>query len=163
VNNSGNEFATWYESAYRSVLASVCLFTATQRDAEEATQEAFTRALQRWPSVRQMDSPEGWTCRVAINLAKRGARRARLERGYRSLTRQRRLDMGGEAPSMDDELLVALLALPSRQRQAIVLRYFEDLSQKETAERMGVAPGTAAASLNHARHALKTKLREKRP
>jgi len=45
--------------------------------------------------------------------------------------------------------------------RTLVLRYIEDFSQKETAERIGVAPGTAVASLNHARHALKTKLREK--
>jgi RNA polymerase sigma-70 factor (ECF subfamily) len=61
------------------VLRSLILVTGNRDVAVEATCEAFARALERWPRVSVMESPAGWTYRVALNVARRTLRRARME------------------------------------------------------------------------------------
>ena len=65
--------------------------------------------------------------------------------------------------SVDLDLWTALDALSFRQRKAIVLRYVEDLSQAEVAYELGIAPGTAAATLSQARGVLKAELQKGDP
>src|SRR5438093_421590 len=62
----------------------------------------------------------------------------------------------------EGELKELLLALPERQRLAIFLRYYADLSYAQIGEALGVKPGTVAASLNAARGILRRQLREVR-
>lgn len=65
------EFDEWYEMAHPRVLATVLPVTGDLDRAADSTDEAFTRALARCGSVGRMQSPIGWTVRVAINVANR--------------------------------------------------------------------------------------------
>lgn len=80
------EFADWYETAHPRVVAALIAFGASREDAEDATNEAFARALVRWDRVGAGVSPTGWTFVVARNLVRRTARRRIME-----LTRMERL------------------------------------------------------------------------
>jgi DNA-directed RNA polymerase specialized sigma24 family protein len=85
---------------------------------------------------------------LAANVVRRRARRAALER---------RFGVAREAvtpPEVAPEVWIAVRALPSRQREAIALRYLLDLSERGVADAMGVAEGTASATLATARAAL---------
>ncbi|MCU1467961.1 MAG: putative polymerase subfamily sigma factor [Actinomycetia bacterium] len=73
-------FEQWYAGEHPCLFASLVVLTGDREVAAEATDEALSRALQHWERVAEMDSPEGWTYRVAVNIVRRGARRRALER-----------------------------------------------------------------------------------
>ena len=144
-------FAAWYRSEHPRLLAAMTVVTRDLHTAQDVTSEAFARALAAWTRVSAMDSPTGWTYRVALNVARRRARRAALEQ--RLLRRMVPPDTGLPAERAI-ELWDAVRALPPRARTAIALRYAAGLSEAEVATAMNVAVGTASATLSAARKAL---------
>src|SRR5262245_35646603 len=151
---AGRSFETWYRATHPRVLAALVVTVGDVDVARDATSEAFTRALQHWSRVHAMESPEAWVHRVAINVVRRSRRRQVLEE--RLLRRQRWEPR--PPPQLVPEVWEALASLPLRQRQAVALRYLLGMTQGEVAAAMGVAPGTAAATLNAARRTLANRL-----
>jgi RNA polymerase sigma-70 factor (sigma-E family) len=113
--------------------------------AEELAQETLARVWLRWSRVRELGEPSAtaWTYRVAINLANSWLRRRIAERRVHA-----RLAAGATGAHIDPDpadavaIRRAVAALPRRQRTALVLRYYADLSVAEVAALMGCAPGT---------------------
>jgi RNA polymerase sigma factor (sigma-70 family) len=111
--------------------------------AEEQAHEALIRVWESWPRVTEMRMPEAWVVRVGMNGLRSAFRRRAAER--RALARAAALRGDTAVAPADDELghvrrLVA--ELPHRQRTALVLRYYLDLSVADTAAAMGCAEGT---------------------
>ena len=152
----GLNFDEWYQAEWPRLVAALALASGDRDLAREVAAEAFARALARWPRVRAMDSPGGWTYRVAVNLLRRRHGRDKAER--RAL---HRVHSGSESVVLPDhsaELWALVAALPTRQRMAIGLRYGRGLSEPEIAAVLGVATGTVSATLNHARKRLRIAL-----
>jgi RNA polymerase sigma-70 factor (ECF subfamily) len=143
-------FEDWYRREHPRLLASLTLVARDPEVAREATDEAFTRALERWDRVARMDSPAGWAYRVAANVVRRRHRRHAVEQ--RLLLRDRPVRTA--PPALDPTVWAAVADLPGRQREAIALRYLLGLTQAEVADAMGIAAGTASATLAAARRAL---------
>ncbi len=127
------------------LVGALSLYCGDAQVAEDTAQEALARVWDRWDEVSQMASPDGWAYRVAINLANSWFRRTRARRN-----RERRMSQQqtGRATSDTAEALAvrgAVSELPSRQREALILRFFEDLSVRRTAQLMGCAEGTVKA------------------
>src|SRR5436305_156842 len=142
------QFDDWYRGEHPRLLASMLLISGSLDEAREATDEALARAYERWPRVGAMDSPGGWTYRVAVNVLRRRGRRRSLEQQL--LRRSAVVDVpppAGEAWSL-------VAHLPLRQRTAVVLRYAADLPEADIARIMGVRRGTVAATLTQARQRL---------
>jgi RNA polymerase sigma-70 factor (ECF subfamily) len=149
VPGADEGFEQWYRDAHPRVLATTLLVSGRLDDAADATDEAFMRALVAWDRVAGMRSPTGWACTVALNHLRRRARRRQLEERL-----LRRLVAPDDVPAAAIEAWDAVRALPSRQRQALVLRYVADLPEADVARAMGVRRGTASATLSAARRAL---------
>ncbi len=137
------------------LLGSLTLYLSDWSTAEELTQETLGRVVARWGQVRSMEHPEAWTYRVAMNLATSSLRRRQAERRART-----RLERGHTAITDDptpDALAIrrAVAALPERQRQAVVLRYFCDLDTAGTAAAMGCSEGSVKTHLHRAIAALR--------
>lgn len=123
--------------------------------AEELAQDAFARVCEHWPRVSEMANRRAWLNRVALNLANSWFRRKGAERRARA-RHGPDLDVPREADSADAiAVREAVAALPCRQRMALVLRYYEDLSVAQTSEVMGCADGTVKALTHHAIRALR--------
>lgn len=153
VHHVFGEFDEWYEMAHPRVLATVLLMTGNLDRAADATDEAFTRALARWASVGRMQSPIGWTVRVAINVARRRARRSSIE------TRLLRREMPvADVPPAAGEAWIAVRDLPERQRQVVVMRYVADLPEMEIAKSLGISRSTVSDALTDARRRLEVLL-----
>ena len=124
--------------------------------AQDLVQEAFLKVFSRWGNLRDPHSFEAYLNRTIVNLAHKSHRRRMNERRY--LDRQSRIE--AVAPSRDyetaDELWQQLQSLPQRQRTAIVLRYYEDLSEHQTAEAMGCSKTAVASLVQRALAALRT-------
>jgi RNA polymerase sigma factor (sigma-70 family) len=144
-------FDDWYREHYRRVFASVLVVSGDRAATGDAVDEAFARAWERWPRVRAMDSPLGWTFTVARNQLRRAARRRAREHTLASPAEP--------APEIDVALWDVVRALPKRERELVALRYVAGLTEQHIATTLGIAPGTVARGLHDARahlHAMLT-------
>lgn len=140
-----DELHRFCEQVRPRLVGSLSLQCADRGVAEELAQETLARVWERWAHVRELDSPEGWAYRVAMNLASSWFRRRAAERRA-----YRRQQPPPEAAATADgaasvALRQAVAALPRRRRTAVVLRYYLDLSVADSAAVMGCAPGTVKA------------------
>jgi RNA polymerase sigma-70 factor (ECF subfamily) len=153
VGNSDEDFAAWYADEHPRLLTSLLLVAGDLHAAQEATDEAFTRAFMHWSRVSSMESRQGWTYRVALNVLRRRARRARLEQTL--LARQA---LPAMVPPPAGEAWEAVRRLPPRQRTAVVLRFVADLTEEQVGVAMGVSRSTISSSLADARRTLADRL-----
>lgn len=129
--------AAFCASEHPRLVGALSLYVGDAHLAEELAQEALLRACRMWPFVSRLDSPGGWTWRVAVNLANSHFRRRQIAGRV-----HRRVAHGARSVHEDPDSTVvlqvrqAVAALPPRQRLAIVLRFFLDLSVADTASRM---------------------------
>jgi RNA polymerase sigma-70 factor (sigma-E family) len=114
--------------------------------AQDLVQEAFLKVFARWGNLRESHSFAAYLNRTIVNLANKIHRRRGVERRY--LDKQPRLEAAAPVRDFEtaDDMWRRLQLLPQRQRTAIVLRYYEDLSDQQAAEAMGCST-TAIASL----------------
>jgi len=153
-------FAAFYASSYRRLLGQLFAVTGDLAEAENVLQEAYARALVRWPRVGAYDLPEAWVRRVALNLAAMGERS--LRRRARALLR---LGPPPQLPALSPDAIDlhdALRALPLGQRQVIVLHHLVGLPVSEVARELRLAPGTVKSRLARGRAAMASTLQHDR-
>ena len=121
-------------------------------------QEAFVRVAGRFRHLRVPDAFEAYLRRTIVNLHTSQLRRRRLERAY--LERQRSPVSETTLPDVGarEELWGAVLSLPARQRAAVVLRYYEDLSERETADVLGCSTAAAKSLVARAMQSLRAEM-----
>lgn len=130
------------ESLYPTVFGALVLFLGDEALAEDYAQETMLRLWRERSRVNALDHPDRWALRVAFNLGKSRWRRLAVER--RSYV-QGSKDHPERDPTEAMAVRAAVSDLPTRQRAAIVLRYFNDLSVADTAQVLGCAEGTVKA------------------
>jgi len=137
------------------LVGSLSLFTGDGDLAQELAQETLARVCRDWRKVSNLDAPGAWAHRVALNLARSHFRHRAVVRRVDS-----RLEAGAQADDPDRATVIAVrnavAQLPIRQRTALVLRYFADLSVAETAETMQCPQGTVKTLTREAIRALRT-------
>ena len=138
-------------TGYPRLVAGLALMAGSRAAAEDAVQEAVARAWERSQRGEQIESLPAWVTRVAVNLSHSRWRRTRVEQRGRE-----RIASQPTPADPDDRIDVtrALAALPRRQREATVLRYYLGLDVTEVARALGVTEGTAKTTLFRARQAL---------
>jgi RNA polymerase sigma-70 factor (sigma-E family) len=143
------DFDEFVAGNVEALLKTAYLITWDAGEADDLVQECLFKVARRWPRVRKMDQPRAYARRVLVNLALDGARgRAR-----------RRSELDGASADVDGpardllagidtraELLDGLAGLTPRQRAVLVLRYFNDLTEAQTAEVLGCSPGTVKSN-----------------
>ena len=153
-------FAAFYAGSYRRLLGQLFAVTGDLAEAENVLQEAYARAFVRWSRVGGYDLPEAWVRRVAINLAAMAERS--LRRRARALLR---LGPPPPAPQLGPELIDlrdALAALPTGQRQVLVLHHLVGLPVEEVARELRLATGTVKSRLARGRAAMAATLHHDR-
>lgn len=131
--------------------------------AREATQETALRFLRQLPQFRGDSQLQTWSIGIALNVSREMRRAVRVVDG--ELLPANRRDAASpiaaaEASEARDALQTVLAELPDRQREAVVLRFFEELSVEETARAMKCATGTVKATVHQALRTLREKLRQ---
>lgn len=133
-------------------------------EAEDAAQETFIRAwraLQRFDSARSL---RPWLMQIVSNLVSN--QRRSLGRRLNSLMRLAREPAPSPSPLAADDtgsLWQAVRQLSFDHQQVIYLRFFLDLSEQETSEALGIAPGTAKSRLHRALAALRSEIERNFP
>jgi len=143
------EIRLFLRESYPRLLGAVALVTGDLATAEDAVQEALVRAWERSERGERIEVLERWVAAVAMNLSRSRLRRLRVER----LARPRLVAAATtDGPSSDaTDVRGSLAALPRRQREATVLRYYLDLSTAEIADLMKTSEGTVKSQLSKAR------------
>ena len=140
-------FDTFY-AAHRDQMARALSLSLRNPDlGAEAADEAFVRACQRWTEVSTYANPQGWVYRVGMNWARSWLRRARREREKRPLLAKSEF---AEDEIVDVDLERALDSLTPTHRKVVVARFFMEWSVEETAEALGIRPGTVKSRLSRA-------------
>lgn len=145
-------FRDFVEARSSALLRSGWLLTGDWPAAEDLVQTALAAAWPRWASLRRQDAPELYVRKIMVNTFLRW--RQRRWNGEIATGRLPERAAYGDVFAMVDarqSLLAALDRLPARQRAVVVLRYFADQTESQTAAAMGCSVG---AVKSHAAKAL---------
>jgi len=144
------DFSAFVAASSRRLLRGAYLITGDLEEAQDLLQTALERAYRRWPSVRRSEVPEAYVRRILVTAA---TDRWRVRRVKTVALDEDRLpaqeDKGLEGVVARGALLACVRQLPVRQRAVLVLRYFDDLTEAETARLLGCSVGTVKSQ--HAR------------
>lgn len=147
------------EREHRRLVGILTLHTGDPWVAEELANEALVALCERWGGHPPIEDARAWLTRVGLNLANSWIRRRIAERRARARLDARSARHEDAAPGGDDADAVAVREavqqLPTRQREAVVLRYWAGCSTTEAAAAMGVEPGTVRALTHQAVTALR--------
>ncbi|MER7460497.1 SigE family RNA polymerase sigma factor [Micromonospora sp. NPDC126480] len=145
------DFTDFYQAHFHRLAVQLYAYLGDHAEAQDLTQEAFCRTLERWERIGTYDDPSAFVRRVAWNLATSRLRRIRT--AVRHLARQREEHVPGPEPDRV-VLLAALAKLPEAQRRAVVLHHLAHLTVAEIADQAGVPEGTVKSWLSRGRTAL---------
>ncbi|MFK0153621.1 SigE family RNA polymerase sigma factor [Streptomyces sp. NPDC090493] len=145
------EFQSFMVGRWPRLMRTAFLLTGEQHAAEDLVQSTLEQVFAAWRKVGAADDPEAYVRRVMINAHARRHRRKLKEflapKDDSGLVREVP-DTGDRIAQADDRsaLLGALAQLPPRQREAVVLRYWEDLTETQAAQAMGCSVGTVKSN-----------------
>jgi RNA polymerase sigma-70 factor (sigma-E family) len=154
--DAGDGFVEFVSACWRRLYRTAYLLTGDEAADEDLLQGAMEKTYARWPKVSRMESPEAYVRKLMVNAVISARRRHAWRREWlRAVVPER--PVGPEDAGVLDHALVwpLVCALPERQRAVVVLRYYEDLTETETAEVLGCAVGTVKSQAHDAIRALR--------
>ena len=144
-------FELFYKDNSGPVFRALLAGTLNRAAAEDATAEAFARALAHWDRVASHPNPQAWVLRVAWNHHRSSWRRWEA----RWSAEQQEPSPPPPEPWVDPDLVAAIRGLPKGQREVIVLLALGELTPTEIAGVLGRAVGTVRSQLFRARMTLR--------
>jgi RNA polymerase sigma-70 factor (sigma-E family) len=154
-----SEFAAFVLARAGALHRAAYLMVGDTQLAQDLVQEALTKTYVAWPRLRDPRNAEAY-CRKAITTTAITWFRRKGWNNERPTETLPEGNLGAHDASIADRdaLWRALQALPPRQRAALVLRYFEDLTEAQTADAMGCAVGTVKSTVSAALARLRAQL-----
>jgi RNA polymerase sigma-70 factor (sigma-E family) len=149
-----------YAVHYRTLVRLAALLLHDAALAEDVVQDAFVAMHGAWRRLRDPDRALAYLRRAVVNRSRSALRR-------RAVAERFSQSAPPEAPSAEAEMLIgerhrevirALRRLPRRQREVLVLRYYIDLSEADTAETLGISRGAVKSHTSRGMAALRTSL-----
>lgn len=153
---SRGRLAELYEQNAGNALRLAYLLTGDRALAQDLVQDAFVRLAGRLAHLRDPNAFPAYLRRTIVNLARMQFRRRRAERAFLAREAGLRPAAPPEREFAEAEALrMALMRLTARQRAAVVLRFYEDLSETQTAEILGCRRGTVRSLVSRAMKTLR--------
>jgi RNA polymerase sigma-70 factor (sigma-E family) len=142
------EFADYARAAWASLVRSAVFLGCSPHEAEDLAQTTLVRCYTAWPSVSGADDRAAYVYRILLNCLRDNRRRRWWgEKPTEHLPETAGPDVAA-AFDTADAVHRALAGLSKRNRDVVVLRYFAGLSERQTAEALGVPPGTVKSRLS---------------
>jgi RNA polymerase sigma-70 factor (sigma-E family) len=142
-----------YRTHAKALVEMLWVFVGDRSEAEDLCQEAFMRLQRSWRRVDPARNAGAYLRATAFNLARSGLRRRLVARRLRPAPEPEgtaAADEGVELRADQRQLLDALRRLPARQRECLVLRYWQDQSDAEIAATLGISANSVKTHLRRA-------------
>src|SRR3954453_23049335 len=148
-------------------MRTAVLLTGDRGRAEDLVQTALFETYRRWPRLRDRTDPVGYARKALVTTHLNWIRR----RSWPEPAVEEIVDISRAVAVADDvarvaerlRIRAALMSLPPRMRAVVVLRFFEDLSERDTAELLGCSPGTVKSQTARGLSRLREQLGEDEP
>lgn len=151
AGGDSEDFQAFVVGRWSRLMRTAYLLTGEQYAAEDLVQSCLERTFVAWRKVSLAEDPDAYVRRIMVNTHARRYRKGLKE----YLSRSDDPGLGRDLPERGDDmaqaversdLVAALAQLPVRQREAVVLRYWEDLSETQAAAAMGCSVGTVKSN-----------------
>lgn len=148
----------WMQRYGTDVKRLCYLLLRDQALAEDAAQETFVRAWRGWGGFRREAAEKTWLVRIAVNVCRDMLRTGWFRRLDRRVTPEA-LPLADTSPLPDPTLMQAVMRLPLRQREAILLRYWQGMDIPDIAIALRCSRNTVKSSLERGKRRLKDELK----
>ena len=153
-----------YTSHYRELVRLAAFLTGDRDNAEEVVQDAYVKVHGSWRGLREPDKAEAYLRTAVVNLSRSRLRHRQVVAKHQPEPPVDVASAESQALRTDrrDAVIDALRSLPRRQREAVALRYFADLTEAQTASAMGCSAGAVKSHTSRAMAALRPLLEDQR-
>jgi RNA polymerase sigma-70 factor (sigma-E family) len=149
-------FRDYVRSRSRALLRTAYLLTGNMADAEDLVQAALTKTYLAWNRIQDRSAVDGYVRRAIVNTHISWWRRRRLEEYPTDVIPDQAVVDYPETSDLQESLRRAINRLPQRMRAAVMLRYYDDMTEAEVAEVLGVSLGTVKSTVSRAVAKLRT-------
>jgi RNA polymerase sigma-70 factor (sigma-E family) len=146
----GDSFREYVTARSGSLLRTAYLLTGNRADAEDLVQAALAKTYQAWDRIEDTRALDGYVRRAMVNTHISWWRRRRLDEYPTDEIPDQPVADHAAGSDLQDTLRRAVARLPQRMRAAVVLRYYEDMSEAEVADALGVSLGTVKSTVSRA-------------
>jgi RNA polymerase sigma-70 factor (sigma-E family) len=147
-------FSSYMRARQPVLLRTARSLTANPSDAEDLLQTALTKTYVAWERIEDHRALDGYVRRALLNTRTSQWRKRKVDEFACEELPEPETGGGAEDPAeqqaLHDAMWRAIAKLPDRQRAMVVLRYYEDLSEVQTAEVLGVSVGTVKSAVSRA-------------
>lgn len=157
------EFVAWVEAKQAGLLRFAYLMCADQHLAEDLVQTALAKAYLKWDGLTHPAARGAWVRRIIVHETTSSWRRPwrRHEVTSSPYVDHAALAIATDSTErFDAELWEVVRSLPPKQRAAVVLRYYEELTERETADVLGCSVGNVKSQTHRALATLRARLQE---
>ena len=151
-------FCRMVETYQTALLRSCYLILRDRGMAEDAVQETFLKAYRAGDSFRSQCSEKTWLMRIAVNTCRDMRRRAWFRYIDRRVTPEDLPEASAPFTARDDSLTQAMMALPQKEKEALLLYYYHDMTVTEIGESLHLSASTVSHRLKRGRERLKALL-----
>lgn len=144
------DFRSFVAARSPALLRTAYMLTGNRADAEDLVQTALAKTYLSWDRIREREAVDGYVRRILVNTQTSFWRRRKIDERPTEVLPERAGRDETADHDLHDALWNALTGLPKRQRAMVVLRYYEDLTEAETAQLMGVSVGTVKSTTSRA-------------
>lgn len=156
------EFSAWMAARQSSLMRTAYLLTGDHHQAEDLVQMTMAKVYLHWDKVHKRELVDAYARRILVNENNSIWRRAWKKREVSSAEIPDRIAVRDvHDDGHGDALWDFVQTLPKRQRAVIVLRYYEELSEAEIADVLGISTGTVKSQASRALAALREKAPER--
>jgi RNA polymerase sigma-70 factor (ECF subfamily) len=143
------------ELYYTSIFRFCRQFLGSHTEAQDATQIVFYKACKRLPTRKDKSTTRSWLYQIARNTC---IDKVRWWKRYFTFRDSIEVSFANAPTTISKTLREAVSALPTRQREVFILRHWHDFSTEQTAEQLGITPGSVKTHLKRAIKTLRTRL-----
>jgi len=145
-----HDFREYVRARSRALLRAAYLLTGNRADAEDLVQAALAKTYLAWDRIEDRAALDGYVRRAMVNTHISWWRRRRVEEFPTDEIPDQAVADHSAGSEMQESLRRAIARLPQRMRDAVMLRYYEDMTEAEVAEVLGVSLGTVKSTVSRA-------------